>query len=223
MSAPWYTVTDPRPEAAWELYHENSKRTPHGGIAVPRPAAAAPDYGGFPRLALADRPPAAPPAMPAAAGGGALSLRAFSDLLAAGCRGLTGAEAVSVFVAIRVVESLPRGIAWYDPASHGLRVLRGEDAWGQLQSALASPEILSRHAGLILLAADLDGATAATGERGYRDVLIAIGRHLAAIETAAAVAALRIEPVGFYDREVDALFDLDGLTRSVIAVVAVGI
>jgi hypothetical protein len=135
---------------------------------------------------------------------------------------LTEADAVTAFVAIGTVESLPRGLAWYDPASHNLRVLRREDAWGQLQPALASPEVLSRSAALIVLAADLNAATAAASERGYRDVLIAIGRHLAALETAAAGSALHIEPVEFYDREVDALFTLDGLTRSVIAVVAVG-
>jgi hypothetical protein len=221
MSAPWYAVTDPRLEAAWELYHENSKRGPHDGIAAPRPAGAAPDYGGLPMLALADRPPSPPQPMPTAAGGGALSLRAFSDLLAMGCRGLSEADAVAAFVAIGTVESLPRGLAWYDAASHSLRVLRREDAWAQLHSALVSPEALTRSAALILLAADLDAATAAAGERGYREALIAIGRHLAAIETAAQASALHIETVGFHDRAVDALLTLDGLARSVIAVVAV--
>jgi hypothetical protein len=222
MSAPWYVVTDPRPEAAWELYHENSKRGPHDGIAVPRAAGAAPDYGGLPVLALTDRPPLPPQATPAAAGGPPLSLRAFSDLLATGCRGLIEGDAITAFVAIARVESLPRGLAWYDPASHDLRVLRRDDAWAQLYQALLSPEVPSHSAALILLAADLDAATAAAGERGYRDVLIAIGRHLAAIEIAAQATALRIEPVGFHDREVDALFTLDGLAQSVIAVVAVG-
>lgn len=222
MSAPWYAVTDPRPEAAWELYHENSKRGPHDGIAAPRPAGAAPDYGGLPVLALGDRPPGPPQPRPAAAAVGPLSLRAFSDLLATGCGRLSEADPVAAFVAIGAVASLPRGLAWYDPASHNLRVLRREDAWAELQPALASPEILARSAALILFAADLDAATAAAGERGYREALIAIGRHLAAIETAAQASALRIEPVGFYDRAVDALLTLDGLTRSVIAVVAVG-
>jgi hypothetical protein len=222
MSAPWYAVTDPRPETASELYHENSKRgRRHDGIAAPRAAGTTPDYGGLPVLVLAERLSTSQ-AMPAAAGGSGHSLRAFSDLLATGCSGLTEADAVTAFVAIGAVESLPRGLAWYDPASHNLRVVRREDAWAQLQRAVVSPEILSRSAALILIAADLDAATAVAGERGYRDVLIDIGRRLAAIETAAQGAALYIEPVEFYDREVDSLFTLDGLARSVIAVVAVG-
>jgi hypothetical protein len=220
MSAPWYAVTDPRPDAAWELYHENSKRGPRDGIAAPRTAAPAPDYGGLPVLALADRapPPAGPPV---SADGGQVSLRAFSDLLAAGCRRLTEADPVTAFVAIEAVETLPRGLAWYDPAGHSLRLLRRDDAPEQVQQALASPEILHRSAALILLAADLDSATASAGERGYRDALIMTGRHLAALETIAAASALRLEPVRVYDREVDALFYLDGLARSVLAVVAV--
>ena len=31
MSAPWYDVAEPRPEAAFELYHENSKRSRSDG------------------------------------------------------------------------------------------------------------------------------------------------------------------------------------------------
>ena len=220
MSAPWYAVTDPRPDAAWELYHENSKRGPRDGIAAPRIAAPAPDYGGLPVLALADHAPS--PAISPPAGGNRLSLQAFSGLLAAGCRRLNEADPVTAFVAIEAVETLPRGLAWYDPAGHALRLLRRDDASAQLRGALASPEILRRSAALILLAADLDSATAVAGERGYRDALIATGRRLAALEAAAATASLHVEAVGFYDREVDALFTLDGLARSVTAVVAVG-
>jgi SagB-type dehydrogenase family enzyme len=221
MSAPWYAVTDPRPDAAWELYHANSKRGPHDGIAAPRPAEAAPDYGDLPVLALAEPAPSRPQTPPAADGIGPLSLRTFSELLATGYCRLHETDPVGAFVAIGTVESLPPGLAWYDPASHCLRVLRRENAWAELQQALVAPEVLSRSAALILLAADLDAATAATGERGYRAALIAVGRHLAAIEIAAASLALRIEPVEFYDREVDALLTLDGLARGVIAVVAV--
>lgn len=221
MSAPWYAVTDPRPEAAWELYHENSKRGPHDGIAVPRQAGQTPDYDGLPVLALAESTPTPPSARPAA-GGGALTLRAFSDLLATGCGRLGEIDPVSAFAATGAVESLPRTLAWYDRQSHRLRVLRREDGWGQLHHALAAPEVLSRSAALILLAAELDAATAIAGERGYRDALIAIGRHLGMIEAAAARLSLRIEPVGFHDREIDALFHLDGLARSIVAVVAVG-
>ena len=53
--------------------------------------------------------------------------------------------------------------------------------------------MLRRSGALIFLAADLDAATATAGERGYRDALIATGRHLAAMETAAATACLRLE------------------------------
>lgn len=222
MSGPWYTVADPRPDAAWELYHENSKRGPHDGIQTPGSVPTTPDYSGFPAVPLAPRPPstAAPP--PPAAHSGPVSLRAFSDLLAAVERPVAESDPISAYVAIEAIETLPPGLAWYDGAGHRLHLLRSDGVWRQLEQALPSPDVLRRSAALILLAADLGAATAAAGERGYRDVLIDAGRRLAALETAAAAAALRLETAGFYDREIDALLYLDGLAQSIVAVVAVG-
>lgn len=222
MSPPWYATTDGPPDAAWELYHENSKRGPHDGIPAPRAVTSTPDYAAFPALPLTPRSPSQPPAAPSPSriDGSPVSLQAFSDLLAA-VGTLAENDPIAVFVTIEAIESLPRGLARYDPAGHGLRIVDPGSIWRRLEPALVSLDVLRRSAALVFLAADFGAATTVSGERGYRSVLVETGRRLAALEAAAAAAPLRLAPVEFYDREIDALLHLDGLTRSVVAVVAV--
>ncbi len=216
MSAPWYDVGDRRPDAAWELYHENSKRGPNDGLRVARAAMEAPDYAACPAIALPDPPPAATRQH----GPGPIPLAVLSSLLAAAFRPLAVDTPLSAYMAATSVEALPHGIAWYDAAGHMLRLVRREDPWPSLRAALVAPRVLDRANALVLLVADLDAATAAAGERGYRDALIATGRRLSALDAAADAVGIRLEPVAFHDREVDALLHLDGLARSALAVVA---
>ncbi|HET7717945.1 MAG TPA: hypothetical protein VFK86_20140 [Bauldia sp.] len=225
MSVPWYAVADSRSDAAWELYHENAKRGRSDGAPLPRTPVASPDYGGLPLVALGESLPQDPPQRPGALrpGAGPVPLRTLSEILAAGCRPLIPADPVEGFVCVLSVEAAPRGLAWYDAEAHGLRLIRRDDVLADVAHALAAPGILRHAAALIFLAGNLDAATAQAGERGYRDALIAVGRHVAALETASVAAGLRIEDgVPFYDREVDALFHLDGLSRSMLHAVAVG-
>jgi hypothetical protein len=219
MAAPWYDISDPRPDTAWELYHENSRRGPQDGVRVARSPLAPPDHAASPGVALPDPPPAQSAATlqpdvrtPV--------LAALSSLLAAAFRAPLADDPVTAYVAAAAVESLPPGISRYDPASHRLHMVRRDDPWPPLRAALAVPSVLDRTTALILLVADLDAATAAAGERGYRDALIATGRRLSALDAAASAAGIGTEPVAFYDREVDALLHLDGLARSVLAAAA---
>ena len=139
MSAPWYDVAEPRPEAASELYHENSKRGRSDGIATPRAAIAPPDYGGLPILALADAAPSAcRRGRPRSArDAGSIPLRAFSDLLAAGCRPLTEADPVEAFVCAPGRGDAAARPRLVRPAAHGLRLLRRGDAMAE--SSARSP------------------------------------------------------------------------------------
>jgi SagB-type dehydrogenase family enzyme len=223
MAAPWYdTAAEQRAESAWELYHANAKRSRGGGLATPRAGGGPTDYGGFPALALdASRSRAAPTRVARPPRAGSIPLSAFSEMLAASRRTAV-ADPVETFVFIASVDALPRGLAWYDPGAHRLRLLSHvEDQ--QLERALVTPEVARRAGVLIALAVNFDAATAIGGERGYREALLDAGRHLAALSAAAETAGLGIDDaVGFYDREMDALLFLDGLARSTVAVAAVG-
>lgn len=219
MSAPWYDTSDPRPDTAWELYHENSRRGPQDGMRVARSPLAQPDHAASPGVALPEPPPAQP-AAPRQPDARPPLLAALSSLLAAAFRTPLADDPVTAYVAAAAVESLPFGISRYDPASHRLHLVRRDDPWPPLRAALSAPSVLDRSNALILLVADLDAATAVAGERGYRDALIATGWRLSALDAAASAAGIGAEPVAFYDREVDALLHLDGLARSVLAAVA---
>lgn len=220
MPLPWYDRDEHRPDSAWEWYHENSKRGPHDGMRAARAPLPAPDYAACPGVALPEPAPA-DGAGPKPGDPGAARFAALSSLLAAAFRPPRPDDAIGAFVAIASALSPSRGIAWYDPTGHMLRLVRRDDPWPLLRAALAEPRLLDRSDALILLVGDLDAATAAAGERGYRNALLAAGRRLAALEAAANATAIRLEPVAFHDRDMDALLHLDGLARSVLAAVAI--
>ena len=211
MPGPWYSAALPEAgDAAWELYHENSKRGPgDGAIAAPealRPFA----YSGLPELTPV---PADAPLPPAVAAGTIL------HLLAVGGRPLGGDDPVLVFVYAAAVAGLPAALAIHDPTGPYLRLLVEDVAPAEVAAARA-PGTLDAAAAVVFLATELDAATAVAGERGYRNALVAVGRHLAALE-AAAPAGVTVRPVEINDRVADALLYLDGLSRSVIAAVAI--
>lgn len=221
MAAPWYDASaESRADAAWELYHANARRSRGAGPATRPAASGRPDYGGFPAIALEPAPRSASSRGAHPLRSGPIPLRAFSDLLATGCR-MDAGDPVEAFVFLFSVETLPRGLAWYEPDSHRLRML---SAGGQdLERALVAPDIARRAGVVIVLAANFDAATAAAGERGYREALLLAGRQIAAVRRSAEAAGLGIDDaIGFYDREMDAALFLDGLGRSAVAAAAVG-
>ncbi len=226
MSALWFetALADSPAEACWELYHENSKRGRRfRPEAAPGGAPGRPTYDGFPEFPLADLPAAETSrSLPAAGGVAPLSLKSLSGLMAEGCRPLGEADPIEALVLVNAVESLPDGLFHYDPGRSALRRFRHGDIAGKIAEAFASPETVRRARAVLFLVGNLAEAARRDGERGYRDALIFAGRHLAALGVAAAVAGCRVEDVGaFYDREVDALLALDGLERSVLAILAV--
>lgn len=219
MSSAWYEVAaEARGDAAWELYHENAKRSPDDGIP-PRKRGLSPllDYGDL------EARPLVPAPMPATLPehvDGSIALPVLAALLHRDER--AGApDPLHLFVAVRAVEALPECLGWYDSREHALRIIRDGPVGRVIDSALVSPAIRERAAALVFIAADFNRATAAVGERGYRDALIETGRRLCAIEAAAVPAGLTVESVAFYDREVDSLLLLDGLSQGVVATVAI--
>ena len=210
MSGPWYAAALPdRSDAAWEVYHENSKHE----TGAPRPVAGRV----LPSAGLAHLPVLAPEARVAVNAGG-LGADGLLALLAGAGRPLAGDDPVLLFVYTAAVAGLPPALAVHDPHASCLRRLAGDVRPADVGAVLATGNAEGAGA-IVFLVADLAAATAAAGERGYRDALIAVGRHLAALETAAP-RGIAVERVAFHDRIADALLSLDGLSRSVIAAVA---
>jgi len=218
MSAPWHAPgPDLRDDAAWEVFHENSKRGAHDRLRTARGPVAGFDHGALPIL---EPQPDPPPAASASGGPRRLGHEPLLRLLALAAKPLGSDDPTIVFVHLAAVTGLPVALAAYDPATPCLRLLAEGITADRVAAATASPDALRGAAAAIFLAADLEAATERAGERGYRDALIATGRHLAAFE-AVATLPLSVRPVALLDREADALLFLDGLSRSVLAALAV--
>jgi len=228
MSSVWFdTENSKRPDAAWELYHENSKRGRRLGF-VKSPEALALEVGTASRLTALDAfplPVADPPTValngrPAnvrAVGEGGLSLAALSSVLVAACRPFSDDDPIVFHLYVDVVETLPVGLYRYDHPARSLLLLRRESLRSGLSAALADGGSAGQAQVMIFAIGELETATGAGGERGYRDTLIDAGRHALALALAADAAGLGIRDVpDFYDREVDTHLGLDGVSRSAL-------
>jgi len=228
MSSVWFDTGNTQPpDAAWELYHENSKRGRRLGFAktpevlVPQPGTA---QGAMALEAFAL--PAADPLTVALNGSpanarppveGGLSLATLSTVLAAACQPFGDDDPIVFHLYADVAETLPTGLYRYDYPAQSLLLLRRANLKEGLSAALADHGAAGQVQVTIFAIGELESAAAAAGERGYREALIAAGRHALALGLAARAAGLwiRDEP-DFYDREIDTLLGLDGLARSIL-------
>jgi len=211
MPAPWYAAALPeRIDAAWEIYHENSKREPGERLVPARSPGPVLDYGHLPLLT----PEAvAPPP-------GALAATQLAAILTAG-DGAAGAEdRLLTFVYAAAIAGLEPVMTVFDPSTRGFRLLRDDVRPDEVGALLADAQT-GAVAAVLFLAVDLEAATREAGERGYRDALLATGRRLARLE-AAATDGTSIRSVAYHDRAADSLLFLDGLSRSVLATVVIG-
>ena len=228
MSSVWFdTENSQRLDVAWALYHENAKRGRRLGFIEKR-VALAPEPGAPPgATALEAFPlPAADPLTSALsespaderrAGEGALSLAALSAVLAAACRPFGDDDPIAFHLYVDAVETLPVGLYRYDHPARSLLLLSRADLRSGLSAALADGAFEQESPVMIFAIGELETATDASGERGYRDALVVAGRHALALDLAAWAAGLWVrEVLDFYDREVDALLRLDGVSRSAL-------
>ena len=232
MSAWFDTGNDEMPETAWETYHENAKRGRRfGGVRGDRvdvPAEPEPPPPGTQVFALQAGGslvmlPGEGTVDPAYGGDGTMALASLASLLAAAGRPAGDRDPTETWLYVNAVEALPAGLYRHDHDARALLLRSREMLGGRLAAATAEPGLVARSEAVVLLVGALEAATRAEGERGYRDALIAAGRHAAAFDLAAATSGLRCrEIVGYYDREIDDLLSLDGLSRSVLCVMAIG-
>ena len=134
-----------------------------------------------------------------------------------------GLYPLEIFFSSAHVEGLAAGIYHYNPARVALRRLREGDESRTLSRALIQGDI-ARDATLILfIVASFRKSVFKYGERGYRFVLLEAGHVAQNINiTAAGLGFGALDIGGFYDRRVDELLGLDGLSHSAIYLVAIG-
>lgn len=115
------------------------------------------------------------------------------------------------------------GLYHYNPPQHSLRLLRAGDNSHKLSKGFVEPRIANRVAMLIFIAAMPERTVFQYGERGYRFVLMEAGAVVQNLNLIASSLGLACVNVGeYFDREIDGVLALDGLTISTMYVVAIG-
>jgi SagB-type dehydrogenase family enzyme len=93
----------------------------------------------------------------------------------------------------------------------------------ELVPAFVQPEVIGSAAAVILITAVFQRTTFKYGERGYRFTLIEAGHVAQNIDLIASVLHLPAANLGgFFDRELEALLDIDGVEHSLVYAVAIG-
>jgi SagB-type dehydrogenase family enzyme len=234
MSPAWFEgLTGEDAEACFEFYHENSKigrrhRLPprdeigaQPSVAM-RPVVFAGDL--VAELGEPDRLDA--PTVARTVKPGPMGRKTLSALLLHACAGRRNAglvDPLEIFVNVAAVNDLPAGLCHYDPLRNAATLLVGGDRSAAIAGALLGPERAAGSAVQIFVTAVFDRLAVSRGERGYRDCLIEAGRFAERLDRAAAGLGLAAVAIGdFYDREIDRLLGLDGVTAGTLAVIAVG-
>ena len=165
--------------------------------------------------------------------GAALAQRSLATLLDAGY-GLRSGDRrpvpsggalypLELHVAARAIDGLRSGVYRYDPRRHALEEVDPHDPWAQLDAACPFPGLLDGAAAVLLVLAVFGRTRFKYGQRGYRFALLEAGHVVQNVVLAAAALDLPALPLGgFYDAQVDALLDADGVEESVVYGVVLG-
>jgi SagB-type dehydrogenase family enzyme len=121
------------------------------------------------------------------------------------------------------VDGLEPGLFHYSPTDHCLHVLEADDLRGEVAASTLYPQYVERAALVVFITAMFERTTWKYGERGYRYALIEAGhvaQNLALVAAAMGLAAFSLG--GYYDREIDDLIGIDGVTHSTVCTVCIG-
>lgn len=130
---------------------------------------------------------------------------------------------LEIYFYSKCIEELPSGLYHYNPARGSLRRIREGDLNAEIADALVEPEVGYTASIIIFITAVFERATFKYGERGYRFTLLEAGHVAQNVNLAVnglGLGSLNIG--GFYDRELDELLGLDGITQSTIYLAAIG-
>jgi SagB-type dehydrogenase family enzyme len=121
------------------------------------------------------------------------------------------------------IEGLQGGLYHYNPAENNLRLLHAGDDTRRISEALVHPDIATGASLIILITAVFERTIFKYGDRGYRFLLLEAGHVAQNINLVVNGLGLGCVDIGgFFDRQIDDLLGLDGLTHSTIYRVAIG-
>jgi SagB-type dehydrogenase family enzyme len=122
-----------------------------------------------------------------------------------------------------VVEGLPTGLYHFNPTNNTVRLLQEGDATQKIAQAVVQPEVPCGASVMIFITAVFERSIFKYGDRGYRFILLEAGhvaQNLNLVATALHLGCMNLG--GFFDRSIDDILGLDGVTHSTVYIVAIG-
>jgi SagB-type dehydrogenase family enzyme len=130
---------------------------------------------------------------------------------------------LEIFLYSARVAGLSSGFYHYNPIRNNLRLLRGGDQSQRLAPTLMDGRIAQTAALMIFIAAMPERSVLRYGDRGYRFTLLEAGAAVQNINLIAGSLGLGCVNVGeYFDRQIDDLLNLDGLTISTLFLIGIG-
>jgi SagB-type dehydrogenase family enzyme len=121
------------------------------------------------------------------------------------------------------IVGLEPGLYHYNPVEHHLRHLKCADCTSDIAGGTVYPKLAEGASLIIFITALFERSVFKYRDRGYRFVMLEAGhvaQNLNLVATALGLGCINIG--GFFDRAVDDLLGLDGVTHSTLYLVAVG-
>jgi len=121
------------------------------------------------------------------------------------------------------IENIDDGFYHYNPIKNELRHIKKGNHNKALSQAIIQKEFVSDASILVFITAIFERSIFKYGERGYRLILLEAGhvsQNLALVSNALGLGHLCI--AGFYDRKLDEILNIDGVTHSALYVNTIG-
>jgi SagB-type dehydrogenase family enzyme len=120
-------------------------------------------------------------------------------------------------------EGLEPGLYHYNPAGNRLAHLQRGDLSRALCQALVQPNLVTDSSAMLFITAMFERNTFKYGNRGYRFTLLEAGHAAQNVNLMATGLGLGIINIGgFFDRQIDEILGLDGLSHSTIYMLVIG-
>lgn len=129
---------------------------------------------------------------------------------------------LELYAHIRAVTGLESGLYHFQATAGRLQRMRALPV-DEVARVFVQPDVIGSAATVILITAVFERTTFKYGERGYRFALIEAGHVAQNIDLIACALQLPAANLGgFFDREVEALLDIDGVEHSLLYAIAIG-
>lgn len=134
-----------------------------------------------------------------------------------------GLYPLDLYVHSTAVKDLGMGIYHYSPPTHSLRYLNPRNETARISKALVQNELAFSASVIIFITAVFERSFFKYKDRSYRFILLEAGHVAQNINLVATGLGLGCVNIGgYFDREIDDILGLDGLTHSTLYMVGIG-